>query len=176
MRWRLQVNDERFILRISSYGWIFIQKILILLGGVFWKILFCWRAKTLIFGKTCQIVRRRCQMLKQMRKKAHLYIGVFSPKKHVKIEIFLRPPPLGIRKNIHPNCSTFVCQQSAMTDTALHTVNVPIHLTTSEDFHWVIVPSKMHQCKGQTAQNADTLGLPAVLIFPPPYNYKYFLA
>ena len=77
----------------SSHGWIFFQKILILLSGWFWKILICWRAKMMIFGNICQIVRKRCQMMKQMRKKAHLeekylVLGGFCPKNMVKEQFF----------------------------------------------------------------------------------------
>ena len=47
----------------------------------------------MIFGNICQIVRKRCQMMKQMRKKAHLeekylVLGGFCPKNMVKEQFF----------------------------------------------------------------------------------------
>ena len=82
----------------------------------------------MIFENICQIVRKRCQMLKQMRKKALLYekflilgrfvqktwrngnfLAWFVPIKSLFCWILAKkayhatpPPPLGIRKNIHP--------------------------------------------------------------------------
>ena len=114
-----------------QHGWIFFQKILILLSGWFWKILICWRAKMIIFGNICQIIRKRCQMMKQMRKKAHLeekylVLGGFCPKNMVKEQFFcaLRalkilillnfaqksllfpPPPLANSEEYSPMCLT----------------------------------------------------------------------
>ena len=47
----------------------------------------------MIFGNICQIVRKRCQMMKQIRKKAHLeekylVLGGFCPKNMVKEQFF----------------------------------------------------------------------------------------
>ena len=47
----------------------------------------------MIFRNICQIVRKRCQMMKQMRKKAHLeekylVLGGFCPKNMVKEQFF----------------------------------------------------------------------------------------
>ena len=47
----------------------------------------------IIFGNICQIIRKRCQMMKQMRKKAHLeekylVLGGFCPKNMVKEQFF----------------------------------------------------------------------------------------
>ena len=47
----------------------------------------------MIFRNICQMVRKRCQMMKQMRKKAHLeekylVLGGFCPKNMVKEQFF----------------------------------------------------------------------------------------
>ncbi len=48
----------------------------------------------MIFGNICQIVRKRCRMIKQMRKKAHLeekylFLGGFCPKTWKKSNFFV---------------------------------------------------------------------------------------
>ena len=119
------------------------------------KILICWRAKMMIFGNICQIVRKRCQMIKQMRKKAHLeekylVLGGFCPKTWKKSNFFTRFAALKFLSCwIWPK-KAYLEEYSPMT-----TVDPNYRENPAQSCHWATVP---HPLQGLQEAQEDCRG------------------